>query len=129
MFPWKEKPDVLACPKCKSKAESIINCTNIGGVWPEGRTFGHITNEPKLFKNYKELDKYCESTGRAVETLTPAQLKTRQEDRRHKLLKGENPAKPKWKPSAKVPDAIDKAFRYSKDTKSALKALKEGKVK
>lgn len=127
-FKLGRKARSLKCDICGLVAKSIINCRQIGSCWPEGKVFEHVDSKPRMFKNFKELDRYLENKKLSVETLTPNQLKARQEDRRHKLLKGENPTKKVKKKPMKVPEKVDKAFRGSSSVEMAVRALKEDRV-
>lgn len=115
------KPQTVKCP-CGKIAKAIINTQMIGSCWPEGRRFEHVGD--KTYKNYTEMEKDLAKDGKAIETLSPAQLKTRQEERRHR---GGKPLRPKPR-KLKTPEIVDKAFRHSPNVETALKALKEGRV-
>jgi hypothetical protein len=90
--------------------------------------FEHVADGPKNFKSFKELDKFLEREQLSVDAKSPQQLKAHQEERKHRILKGENPAKNGKKKQLKVPEKIDKAFRECPTVESAIRALKEDRV-
>lgn len=122
VFSHTMKPETVKC-QCGRIAKSIINTGMIGSCWPEGKRFEHVAD--RNFANYSEMEKFLAKDGKAIETLSPAQLKVRQEERRHRGGRMKTPP-PK---SLKIPKEVDQAFRYSPTVESAMKALKEGRSK
>ncbi len=127
-FKVSEKPNKIQCKQCGEKAEGIINCTQRNGCWPEGRVFENVGKTPRTFKSYSEMDRYLTRNHLATETLSPAQLKVRQEERRHKIECGVDPRVKVQKKKKQVPEKIDRAFRECPTVETAIRALKEGRV-
>lgn len=114
----------MLCDECGKYAKKVITPTYLGSCWPEGKTFEHVADGNQVFRNYRELDQYAAQNGGSVEAPTPAQIKLRQEERRHKML-NRGKIVPK---KLKVPEKVERAFRECPTVDAAVKALKEERV-
>lgn len=120
-----DKPDIIAC-RCGRLAEQIISLSNVFSVFGNGKSVGdHIAYDNREFKNYRDMEKYCNKEGLEPYTLSKSQVKQRQEERRHKRLKPSLSSNFKPLDFKVSNDCSNKLEKLKKDTRDRTKEAKD----